>query len=104
MDSNLVRRVARGVRYRTLPDLIGRSVEIVDLGLVEDAVRSALGSDLPEGCRLSGPEPPFREGAVAKYGILDLRFDAPGDLLVGEVLTGVPLLRELGYLPGGEEG
>jgi hypothetical protein len=46
----------------------------------------------------------FREGAVAKHGILDLRFTAPADMLAGDVLTGVPLLRELGFLPGGEAG
>src|SRR3954452_15746473 len=104
MDTELVRSVARGLRYRPLDHLVGRSVEIADLEAVEDAVRLALGPDLPDGCRLAGPEPRYREGAIAKYGILDLRFTAPGDLLPGDVRTVVPLLRELGYLPGGEAG
>lgn len=64
----------------------------------------ALGPELLSGCRLAEPEPRCREGAVAKYGILDLRFTAPADMLAGDVLTGVPLLRELGFLPGGEAG
>jgi hypothetical protein len=104
MDTELVRGVARGLRYRPLEHLIGRLIEVADLAEVEHAVRLALGPDLPEGCRLVGPELRSREGAVAKYGILDLRFSAPAELLSGEARTGVPLLRELGFLPGGEVG
>src|SRR5947209_2097031 len=96
MDTALVRSVARGLRYRPLDHLVGRVVEVRELDRINDAVRLAL----PDGCRLAGPEPPFRVVAVAKYGILDLRFDAPEDLLTGDVRTGVPLLRELGYLQG----
>ena len=99
MDTGLVRRVARGLRYRSLGHLLGRVVEVSDLDQIEDAIRLSLGTDLPDDCRLSGPELRFREGAVAKYGILDLRFTVPGDLLAGDVLSGVSLLRELGYLP-----
>jgi hypothetical protein len=104
MDTSLVHSVASGLRYRSLDHLVGRVVEIRDLDRIEDTVRLALATDLPDGCRLAGPEPHFRETAVAKYGILDLRFIVPGDMLVGNVLTGVPLLRELGYLPGREAG
>jgi hypothetical protein len=104
MDTGLVRRVARGLRYRPLSHLLGRVVAVSDLDRIEDAIRLSLGTDLPDGCRLAGPEPRFREGAVAKYGILDLRFTAPGDILAGDVLTGVPLLRELGYLPEEQVG
>src|SRR5579862_3092014 len=77
METGLVRSVARGLRYRPLAHLVGRIVEVADLDRIEDAVRTALGPDLPDGCRLAGPEPRFREGAVAKYGILDHRFTAP---------------------------
>jgi hypothetical protein len=105
MDTGLVRDVARALRYRPLDHLVGRSVEVHDLDEIEENVHLALGPDLPEGCRLVGPELHFREGAVAKYGILDLRFSAPGELLTeGDVRTGVALLRELGFLPGGETG
>src|SRR5262245_50242745 len=99
--TDLVKAVARGLRYRPLGHLVGRVVDVTHLDRVEDTVRLALGPDLPEGCRLAGPEPRFREGAGAKYGILDLRFAAPDDMLAGDVSTGVPLLSELGYLPGG---
>jgi hypothetical protein len=104
MDTLLVRSVARQLRYRPLGRLVGRVVEVHDLDRIEDAVRLDLGPDLPRGCRLAGPEPRFREGAVAKYGILDLSFTAPADMLAGHVSSGVPLLRELGFLPGGETG
>ncbi len=99
-----VRSVARGLRYCPLGHLVGRVVEVTDLERIEDAVRLALGPDLPDNSCLAGPEPRFREGAVAKYGILDLRFTAPGDMLASDVPAGVPLLRELGYLAGGEAG
>jgi hypothetical protein len=99
MDTQLIKSVARGLRYRSLDHLIGRAIEIHDLDQIEDAVRFGLGPDMPEDCRLAGPERHTREVAVAKYGILDLRFTAPGNLLTGEARTGVRLLRELGYLP-----
>ncbi|SRR5579884_3310892 len=104
MDTDLVRAVARGLRYRSLPHLIGRAVELRNLGHVEEAVRAALGPDLPAGYHLAGPELRFREGAVAKYGILDLEFSAPPEALAGEMCSGVTLLRELGFLPGGGVG
>jgi hypothetical protein len=96
----VLRKVARGLRYRTLPGLVGRTVAIVDLRAVEEAIFLTLGPDLPEGCRLAGPELPFREEAVAKYGILDLRFSVPAGLLDDEPPGGLRLLRELGFLPG----
>jgi hypothetical protein len=104
LDTDLVRDVARRLRYRPLGRLVGRIAEVRDLGQTEDAVRLALGPELPEGCRLAGPEPGFLLGAVAKYGVLDLHFTAPADLLSGDTSSGVTLLRELGYLPGGEAG
>src|SRR5262249_48783005 len=104
MDTSLVRSVARGLRYRPLGYLVGRAVEVAHLDRIEEAVRLALSPDLPDGCCLAWPEPRFREGAVAKYGILDLSFTAPGDMLASDISTGMPLLRELGYLPGGETG
>jgi hypothetical protein len=100
MDTELVRDVARGLRYRTLDSLVGRSIEVGAIDTVEDAIVAGLGGGLPQGCRLAGPELHYRVVAVAKCGILDLRFTAPRELLLGDgVRTGVPLLRELGYLP-----
>ena len=104
MNTDLVKEVARRLRYRLLGHLVGRVIEVTDLDRIEDAVRIALGPDLPVSCRLVGPEPRFREGVVAKYGILDIRFTAPNNMLASDVSAGVPLLRELGYLPGGEAG
>jgi hypothetical protein len=96
MDTDLVRSVARALRYRPLGHLVGRTVEVADTDHVEDA----LGPELPGGCLLAGPEPDLRYSAVARYGILDLRFTAPGELLAGVARGGVGLLRELGFLPG----
>lgn len=99
MDTELVRRIARGLRYRPLEQVVGRTVLVRDLDAVEEAVRVELGDEFPAACRLDGPGLIYRHGAVAKYGILDLRFSAPDDLLV-DAASGVPLLRELGFLPG----
>jgi hypothetical protein len=103
MNTELVRSVGRELRYRPLEHLVGRFVEVHDLGTVEEAIRTALGEDFPEGCRLVGPEMDSRQVAVARNGILDLRFSAPADLLTG-AHTGLPLLRELGFLRGREVG
>jgi hypothetical protein len=43
----LIRSVARGLRYRSLDDLIGREVIITHVTTVEDPVRRALGAALP---------------------------------------------------------
>jgi hypothetical protein len=102
VDTELVRRVARGLRYRPLGQLVGRTVLVRDLDAIEEAVRVGLGDEFPVACRLDGPELVYRHGAVAKYGILDLRFSVLTDLLVGAA-SGVPLLRELGFLPGESE-
>src|SRR5262249_2165041 len=99
MNKALLRSVARGLRYRPLEQLIGRSVWIRDLADVETAIRSALRTDMPPDCRLIDSEPHFREGAIAKYGILDLTFSAPAGLLGENSQTGIPLLRDLGFLP-----
>ena len=104
MNTELVRSVGRGLRYRPLEHLVGRVIEIHDLDTVEEAVRTALREDFPEGCRLVGPEMDPRQVAVARNGILDLRFSAPADLLTGDAHTGLPLLRELGFLRGREVG
>src|SRR5947209_3670485 len=72
MDTDLVKAIARGLRYRPLGHLNGRAVEVVELDRVEDAVRLALGPELPGGCRLAGPEPHFLVGEVAKEAVLRL--------------------------------
>jgi hypothetical protein len=104
METDLVRSIARGLRYRPLGHLVGRDIPVADLDRLEDAVRRALGPDFPAACRLAGPDPGDRASTVAKYGLLDLRFAAPAGLLGGEPQTGVPLLRALGYLPGSGAG
>lgn len=101
MDTELIRGVARGLRYRPLDHLISRSIDIADLERIEDAVRLSLGSNLPDGSQLAGLEPDFLIGQVVKYGFLDLRFTGRTDMLVADARSGVPLLRELGYLSGG---
>src|SRR5262245_60448525 len=99
MHTEVIRSVARGLRYRPLPHLIGRVIKIHDLATVESAVRRGLRPDLPEECHLLEPALHFREATVAKYGILDLTFSAPAALLEGDALTGIPLLRQLRFLP-----
>lgn len=96
MNTALLKQVARGLRYRTLDHLVGRSIVVRDLNAMEEAVRVGLGDDFPAECRLVAPS--SIHGAVAKYGILDLDFSAPAERL-GEAKGGVRLLRELGFLP-----
>src|SRR4051794_4590627 len=97
-ETALVRSDARGLGYRPVGHPLGRTVEVHDLAIIEEAVRRAFGPDLPEGCRLLGAELQTCEATVARYGILELKFSAPAGLLEGEAHTGVPLLRELGFL------
>jgi hypothetical protein len=53
-----------------------------------------------DGCTFAGPEQVFLDGQIAKYGLLDMRFNAPSTMLDSECGGGVPLLRKLGFVDG----
>jgi hypothetical protein len=80
-------------------------VIIRSLGSLLCEVQTVLDRVFP-GCEYRGPERCFREGALAKYGILDLRYnppDPPDQLAVAEAHRGLSLLRDLRLLESPED-
>ncbi|MEZ6123760.1 MAG: hypothetical protein R3C49_11360 [Planctomycetaceae bacterium] len=91
--------VARSLRYRTLQQMIGKTVAVTTQPRIVDDV-STFVADFAHGCTFTGPEQSCLDGQIAKYGLLDLRFKAPSTMLDSESAGGVPLLRELGFVTG----
>ena len=99
-NDTLLLNVARNLRYRTLDRLIGETLTIADRLTIREET-SAFVTRFAEGCTFAGPEQNFLDGQIAKYGLLDLRFNAPQAKLDATSPAGVPILRELGFVDGG---
>ncbi len=97
-----VKTLARTLRYRGLPELIGKIVKINAPTTVEADVLTASGDWLPEQTRLIGPPEKYIERAMAKYGILDLTFSGQDTLLETQFESGIPLLKKLNFVIGPE--
>lgn len=94
-----VRRAARCLRYKSLPQLIDHTITISSLGEISHAVQAWLDSLVPN-CK--GIEANQALGPLAKYGILDLEFRAPRELLPSR-RAGVSTLKELAFFDGKDE-
>jgi hypothetical protein len=96
--NSVLRKVARGLRYRPLPELIGTKLTIENVSSVPLNVGAMLDRALPLSVRFSGPQGRWITVALAKYRILDLTF------IVDEVewqtgdKPGTSLLKEFGFI------
>ena len=100
-STTLLKKVAREIRYRSLPDIIAQPVEIYSLETVEIDIRQALGAKWPNECRLVSKASQIAK-TIAKYGIMDLYFSAPESFLADEYESGFSLLKKLGFLAESE--
>ena len=96
--TSLTRKVARGLRYRTLRELIGRRVLVNSLESLETDIHQTLAATVVSDCELVKPERKYLERAIAKYGILDLTFHAPQSLIETDYETGIALLKALHFV------
>lgn len=71
----LIKQNARGLRYRELPDLVGKKVKIEDLAKIDDKIRSVLPPDLKPGQLET--EPTTLAKQVGKYGLIDIEYLLP---------------------------
>ncbi|HEY0478971.1 MAG TPA: hypothetical protein VGD37_15740 [Kofleriaceae bacterium] len=91
-------RVAHGLRYRELPELIGQRVTITSPETTGESLRRLAGRWLAEGAVLRHPE--IVEGTLFKYGMIDAELDAARGLLDHEAtIVGLDVMRECGFLP-----
>jgi hypothetical protein len=95
----LVKRLAKDLRYRPLPELIGQSVVIQNVDSIEADLRQALAPLIPAEAIFEWPQRPHMERTLAKYGVLDVTFRVPSTLLQADDEHGVSLLKKLGFLP-----
>jgi hypothetical protein len=102
MDKNfsLLLNVARSLRYRTFEPIIGHELIVSRSDLIASESEALVGRFL-DGCSFSSPEQGTLDGQIARYGLLDLRFQARATLLEKGYKTGIPLLKELGFLENG---
>ncbi|MEM7624515.1 MAG: hypothetical protein AAF333_02685 [Planctomycetota bacterium] len=95
-NMSLLLNVARNLRYRHLGDTIGQSVSVAGRHTIADDALAFVRRYCEE-CGFEGPQQKYLEGQIAKYGILDLSFRLPHKSLDENYVSGVPLLRELGF-------
>ena len=102
MDKNfsLLLNVARSLRYRTFEPIIGHELIVKRSDLIPSESEALVGRFL-DGCSFSSPEQGCLDGQIARYGLLDLRFQASTTLLEKGYKTGIPLLKELGFIEDG---
>lgn len=76
--NRLVRQVAKGIRYRPLPELMAHRIPIRSLDTVVEDTSAWLAQKVPWQIRFQGPEQKYMGFSVVKYGILDLTFCGDG--------------------------
>jgi O-acetyl-ADP-ribose deacetylase len=93
----VVRQLARRLRYRTVDEVIGRTVALHSLETMLADIQVIV-DDFCPGSVFRGPEQVYRVGALAKYGLLDLKYDAPPSMAATQPHRGLSLLKELGFI------
>jgi hypothetical protein len=93
-----VKTLARTLKYRELPELIGKTVKIHAPTTVEADVLAAIGDKLPEAIRLISPQEKYLERAMARHSILDLTFTGQDALLESQYESGIPLLKKFHFI------
>lgn len=97
------KKILRGLRYSSLPKLIGRKIEICSIETIESDIFAILGGDLPNDSLLISSENIRREGAIAKYGIIDAEFSISNRHLVNCPVIERNTFRELGFVLSPED-
>ena len=92
-----VRKVARGLRYVTLADLINRPVTVQSIESADSDLLPVIGDYVDR----DGSTPPLLHiggGVHRKYGFLDVYLRGKSELLTKEARSGIPLLLSLGLI------
>lgn len=92
---SLVKQLARTIKYRPLPELIGQKITIHGLDSIASDVQHSLWPSLVDDCHWYITQESFLRGQIAKYGLLDLTFHAPNNILENDYQNGISLLKDL---------
>jgi hypothetical protein len=93
----LLRKVARELRYRPLPGLIGTTVTIASAETAPETVTLALAKPFSHPIRFRGPQEPWMTRSLAKYRLLDLTFAVDGLRWEPSDCPGISTLKEFGF-------
>jgi|GEM_PF-3504452 len=95
-EFELLKKVARSIRYRELSQLKGTTIQIDDWGSIEtlliDFVQEHINDEQITQFKPSSPI------AFLKYGLLDIEFTVSNTVIGDNYLQGVRLLHEFGWL------
>src|SRR5262252_5858880 len=93
-----LRKAAKQLRYRPLPDLIGKQVVLKSTVSAPDAIHKVIADSLEVPVQFRKPERWRIACELAKYQILDLEFSVNGLRWRDDDLGGTTVLRNLGFV------
>ena len=95
--NSLIKKLTKELKYRSLPELMGRKLKINQIETIEEDIKNAIREIFSEECKLISTN---MEGTMTKYDFLALRFSTDSNLLESEYESGITLLEKLGFLIG----
>lgn len=98
---SLLRRLDRSLVYTSLDQVVGKRARVASAESALDDVIAALAEHLPITVTTNGPDLRHLEGAIAKYGLLDLTYGIASTTLPID-RPGISLLRGVGLVEGSE--
>lgn len=99
---SVLRRLHRSLVYSSMDALTGVTVEVQSTETALDDVLRVVGASIPITVTTKGPELYYREGAIAKYGILDVTFGV-GSTPLEIRRPGLGILRSLALVDASSE-
>lgn len=94
-STQLLKQVARNIKYLSLSNLIGHEVKIRSFETIITDMFEGSKNLLPEKYTHISTIHPL---VIAKYGILDLEFQVSPTYLTDDYQSGTSLLKELGFI------
>ena len=101
--NSVLRKAARGLKYRPLQELIGTKVTIENVSSVPSTIGAMLEKAFSLPVRFNGSREPWITIALAKYRILDLTFIVDGVEWQPADKPGIALLKEFGFILNPDE-
>lgn len=96
---SVIKALVRGLRYRTVDQLVGRKIELTSIAHASDELRVLVRQ---HGIELGATITDTAELGFRKYGLLDYEFEVVATQLNAERQS-VRFLKEMGFLPDKHE-
>jgi len=96
--NSVLRKVARRLKYRPLPELVGTKVTIQSAKSAPAHIGAVLQKTFPFHIQFSDPKEPWISVGLAKYRMLNLTFRLDGVEWQSSDSGGISTLQELGFI------